>query len=169
MPVRKLSKESHDFNDLTEETNGHEINQPNNDPAQITILTSDCKPTDSPENSGHRPDEEVIETCALTRAYSRSLSRQSRPHVSGTSRPSLISHHMMNYADGDFDRVDALPEHMTFTILDALAILFSIGSFLFDIGTDIAVAAFHYINKDFWYEMVFNLIKIPINGTALPN
>jgi hypothetical protein len=51
------------------------------------------------------------------------------------------------------DHIDALPKEMSFTYFDAAAILFSIGSFLFDIGTDVAVAAFHYINNDSWYEL----------------
>ena len=119
-------------------------------------FASECNPNDSPENIDQKGEEEVIENCVLTRAYSRSLSRtrhSEKGHIcGGPSRPSLISHHMAFGSDTDYDRVDALPDHMTFTILDALAILFSIGSFLFDIGTDIAVAAFHYINQDFWYE-----------------
>lgn len=147
MPVRRFSKENNGFHDLFQEITPPETNE--TDLTQTTILTGDCRASDSAEAAGQRTEDEVIETCALTRAYSRSLSRQSRPgHGSSTSRPSLISHHMMT--DERLDRVDALPDHMTFTILDALAILFSIGSFLFDIGTDIAVAAFHYINKDFW-------------------
>ncbi len=57
----------------------------------------------------------------------------------------------MSFAvEGDY--ADAIPKDMSFTYFDAAAILFSIGSFLFDIGTDVAVAAFHYINKDSWYE-----------------
>jgi hypothetical protein len=69
----------------------------------------------------------------------------------GPPRSSLISHHKMSFAvEGDY--ADAIPKDMSFTYFDAAAILFSIGSFLFDIGTDVAVAAFHYINKDSWYE-----------------
>jgi hypothetical protein len=49
--------------------------------------------------------------------------------------------------------LDAMPKEMSFTYFDAATILFSIGSFLFDIGTDVVVVAFHYINNDFWYEL----------------
>ncbi|XP_054152903.1 XK-related protein 4-like [Oppia nitens] len=99
-----------------------------------------------------REEETPLETCGLNRTYSRTLSRQKSHVYSATSRPSLISHHMITYTDDtDEDRVDALPEHMTFTILDAVAILFSIGSFLLDIGTDIAVAAYYYITDNNWY------------------
>ena len=152
MPVRRDSKENNVFSDISEERNGNEFNETNS--TQTPIFVSDCGPNDSPENNDQKTEEEMIENCVLTRAYSRSLSRtrhSEKGHVcGGPSRPSIISHHMA-FSDGDYDRVDALPAHMTFTMIDALAILFSIGSFLFDIGTDIAVAAFHYINQDFWY------------------
>jgi len=42
------------------------------------------------------------------------------------------------------DKTDFIPDELTFTWIDILATLFSIGSFLFDIGTDIVVATFHY-------------------------
>lgn len=58
-----------------------------------------------------------------------------------------FGHHRVSFDD----RVDAIPKEMSFTLLDAAAILFSIGSFLFDIGTDIAVSAFHFLNNDMWY------------------
>ncbi|XP_053200341.1 XK-related protein 4-like [Panonychus citri] len=73
--------------------------------------------------------------------------------------PSLLpsgDHKLSLTSDDDgggcgYDKVDALPADMKFTWLDGLAILFSIGSFLFDIGTDIAVAVIHFTNKDYWY------------------
>lgn len=51
------------------------------------------------------------------------------------------------------DHVDAIPEQMSFTWLDALAILFSIGSFMFDIGTDVAVCIIQFITDHMWYEV----------------
>jgi hypothetical protein len=49
--------------------------------------------------------------------------------------------------------LDALPKCMLFAYFDAAVILFSIGSFLLDIGTDVAVAALHYMNGNSWYEL----------------
>jgi len=101
----------------------------------------------SPEAVNECITEERIEsTPTRCDSYSRHKSK-----CGGPPRPSLISHHKMSFVFDDYDRVDALPKHMSFTYLDAVAILFSIGSFLFDIGTDVAVAAFHYINSDYWY------------------
>ncbi|RWS13575.1 XK-related protein 4-like protein [Dinothrombium tinctorium] len=66
-------------------------------------------------------------------------------------RPSLVSLHKSSGEEDDYDNIDSIPKDMSFTILDAIAILFSIGSFLFDIGTDVAVAIVHYQNRNFTY------------------
>lgn len=109
----------------------------------------------SPEKVNECVGEELIEKHPLDVCLSRTNSH-SRPKshtCGGPPRPSLISHHKMSFAvEGDYyDRTDSLPLEMSFTYLDAAAILFSIGSFLFDIGTDVAVATFHCMNKDYWY------------------
>jgi hypothetical protein len=49
--------------------------------------------------------------------------------------------------------LETLPKCMLFAYFDAAVILFSIGSFLLDIVTDVVVAAFHYMNGDSWYEL----------------
>lgn len=58
-----------------------------------------------------------------------------------------------NFTDGD-DQPDAMPECMSFTYLDALALFFSIGSYFFDIITDITVATLHFINENYWYYLL---------------
>lgn len=40
---------------------------------------------------------------------------------------------------------------MSFSLLDAASLVFSITSFFLDMVTDIAVACFHYLNNDYWY------------------
>lgn len=40
---------------------------------------------------------------------------------------------------------------MSFSLLDAASLIFSMSSFYLDLVTDIAVACFHYLNKDYWY------------------
>lgn len=40
---------------------------------------------------------------------------------------------------------------MSFRLIDAAALIFSMGSFFLDIVTDVAVACFHYLNGDTWY------------------
>ena len=77
------------------------------------------------------------------------------------SRSSILSAHKRSF-DKNYDRVDYLPTEMSFTLLDAFGIMFSIGSFLFDIGTDIAVAVIHFRNNDFWYfGLTISFILIP--------
>jgi hypothetical protein len=79
-----------------------------------------------------------------------------KSHRSGGSpRSSLISHHKMLFVfEGEnYDTVDALPEKMSFTHFDIAVYLISIGSFLFDVVSDVVVAAFHYMNGDFWYKL----------------
>lgn len=40
---------------------------------------------------------------------------------------------------------------MSFSVLDAASLIFSMTSFFLDLVTDIAVAIFHYLNNDYWY------------------
>lgn len=40
---------------------------------------------------------------------------------------------------------------MSFTLLDAASLIFSMISFFLDLITDSAVACFHYLNNDYWY------------------
>lgn len=40
---------------------------------------------------------------------------------------------------------------MSFDLLDAASLIFSMTSFFLDLVTDIAVACFHYLNNDYWY------------------
>ncbi len=96
--------------------------------------------------------EELLPTLEPHPTQSQSQTRLKSHRSGGPPRSSLISHHKMSFVV-EGDHIDALPKEMSFTYFDAAAILFSIGSFLFDIGTDVAVAAFHYINNDSWYEL----------------
>lgn len=41
---------------------------------------------------------------------------------------------------------------MSFSLLDAALLIFSMISFFLDLITDIAVACFHYLNNDYWYS-----------------
>lgn len=51
-------------------------------------------------------------------------------------------------------RVEAVHNQLKFTNFDAFLILLSMVFYLFDIYTDLDVAAFHYINKNFWYDLI---------------
>lgn len=51
---------------------------------------------------------------------------------------------------------------MSFSFLDAAALIFSMTSFFFDLVTDIAVATFHYLNDDYWYcALTLAFIMLP--------
>lgn len=51
---------------------------------------------------------------------------------------------------------------MSFSLLDAASLLFSITSFFLDLVIDIAVAIFHYLNQDYWYSaLTVAFIVIP--------
>lgn len=82
--------------------------------------------------------------------------RTSRPKVLPMAnklprRKTLVST-VPNSPDGPLSSAHHRPvTDLTFTWIDILATLFSIGSFLFDIGTDIVVASFHYVRGDYWY------------------
>jgi hypothetical protein len=97
-----------------------------------------------------------------TQSQSQTLLKSHRS--GGSPRSSLISHHKISFVvEGEnYDTVDALPEDMSFNYFDAAVILFSIGSFLIDIVTDVVVAAFHYMNDDSWYE--FDSKKLSIKN-----
>jgi hypothetical protein len=142
----------------------HEIDHKIDDKTDKTfpqIYSTDC---DYNNSSCDQNFSEVFNQCVAEElsptpepipTQSQSQTRLKSHRSGGPPRSSLISHHKMSFVvEGDYyDRVDALPKDMSFTYFDAAAILFSIGSFLFDIGTDVAVAAFHYINNDSWYEL----------------
>lgn len=49
------------------------------------------------------------------------------------------------------DYIDSVPEEMSFTYIEALALIFSILSYLVDTITDVTVATFHYLNENYWY------------------
>lgn len=55
----------------------------------------------------------------------------------------------IDLTDGDDLRAKRL--EMSFNILDAASLIFSISSFCLDLITDTAVACFHYLNNDYWY------------------
>lgn len=40
---------------------------------------------------------------------------------------------------------------MSFSLLDAASLVFSMSSYFLDLVTDTAVACFHYLNQDYWY------------------
>lgn len=68
--------------------------------------------------------------------------------------------------------VDGLDtKDMSFEWYEQLAIIFSICTFLGDIGTDILVASIHYLNEDYWYmalTLAFVLIPtIVMTGISL--
>ncbi|KAI1288351.1 XK-related protein 6 [Halotydeus destructor] len=89
--------------------------------------------------------------------------RRNSAKFSPCARPSISSHRISfsNHSESH-DRIDALPKEMTFTWIDVFAILFSIGSFLFDIGMDMIVASLHYRNGDYWYfTLTTTFIVIP--------
>lgn len=51
---------------------------------------------------------------------------------------------------------------MSFDLLDAASLMFSMCSFLLDLVTDIAVAFFHYLNNDYWYcALTLAFIMVP--------
>ncbi|RWS31505.1 XK-related protein 4-like protein, partial [Leptotrombidium deliense] len=79
-------------------------------------------------------------------------SSEKRKYATHPPRPSIVSiNRSHSYDDEPFDNIDALPTEMAFTWLDAIAIFFSIGTFLFDIGTDVVVAVIHYQSHNYVY------------------
>lgn len=51
---------------------------------------------------------------------------------------------------------------MSFSLLDAASLVFSMSSFFLDLITDIAVATFHYLNNDYWYcALTLAFIMLP--------
>jgi len=51
---------------------------------------------------------------------------------------------------------------MSFDLLDAASLMFSMCSFFLDLVTDIAVACFHYLNGDYWYcSLTVAFIMLP--------
>lgn len=82
-----------------------------------------------------------------------------------TNRPRATNYHDIAYGADDSiigettttDLTDSGDDRraknitMSFDFLDAVFIVFSICSFIFDLVTDIAVAVFHYLNNDWWY------------------
>lgn len=78
-----------------------------------------------------------------------------------THRSSLLSTHIIDAIDGN-DDTDALPNYMSFTYLDAMALMFSVGTYFFDIITDIMVSTIHYRNQNYWYfALTIGFIAIP--------
>jgi hypothetical protein len=56
---------------------------------------------------------------------------------------------------------------MSFSLLDAASLVFSMTSFFLDLVTDIAVACFHYLNNDYWYcALTLAFILLPTLTTT---
>ena len=100
---------------------------------------------DCNDSSDCEPDERH----QLQMQHSQISSSQRSQHQSFrlTHRPSFS---YIICRDG-VDDTDSLPEHMSFTYLDEMALIFSIMTFVVDIVTDAAVATNHYLNRDYWY------------------
>ena len=109
-------------------------------PSSCTMLMA-CRDTVSPKRRNSRLMS-ITPPPPTSMSVGTSVSAKS-PRISSVSSSDRDS-----FA---FDRVDALPKDMSFTWLDILAIVFSIGTFLADIGTDMVVALFHLHNQDYWY------------------
>lgn len=123
------------------------------------VIYSDNSKQENTQNqmANHSPHESPVEAhqcedMLFSSQPCNHLHLKNAKTLNAPTRSCIMSHHKSSILSfsSDGDRVDALPKNMSFTWFDATAILFSIGSFLFDIGTDIAVAAFHYFNKDYW-------------------
>lgn len=94
------------------------------------------------------------------------LSRQNSPparQIHSRSASILIPHRSSLTVQQTGDEADAIDyTKMEFTLLDAAAIIFSICSFTFDIGTDVIVSCFHYKNRDYWYMgLTLGFVIIP--------
>ena len=69
----------------------------------------------------------------------------------------IIAEDIVDGVDLRAKRID-----MTFSLLDAAALIFSMFSFFLDIVTDTAVACFHYLNNDYWYcVLTLTFIMLP--------
>lgn len=80
---------------------------------------------------------------------SRSSYRSGHQSFRLAHRASFLSTYKIDLSG--VDDTDSLPETMSFTRLDELALIFSIFSFVVDILTDSVVATNHYLNRDYWY------------------
>lgn len=79
-----------------------------------------------------------------------------------THRASFLSTEQNGFLNDRNDFIDSVPEQMSFTYIEAFALLFSIGSFLIDIVTDVTVATFHYLNQNYWYfALTVSFIAFP--------
>lgn len=57
---------------------------------------------------------------------------------------------------------------MSFSLLDAASLIFSMISFFLDLITDIVVACFHYLNNDYWYcVLTLAFVMLPNFVTTL--
>jgi hypothetical protein len=141
----------------------HEIDHKIDDKTDKTfpqIYSTDC---DYNNSSCDQNFSEVFNQCVAEElsptpepipTQSQSQTRLKSHRSDGPPRSALISHHKMALDESDYyDRVNAPPKYMSFTYFDAAVILYSIVTFLFDVVTDVVVAAFHYMNGDQWYEL----------------
>ncbi|XP_015783406.1 XK-related protein 6 [Tetranychus urticae] len=76
--------------------------------------------------------------------------------------PSATSSRKLSLTENGHDKVDALPAYMKITWLHAFLPFISLSIYVYDIGYNIAVAVFHYSNKDYWYfGLTLTFILIP--------
>ncbi|XP_074598771.1 XK-related protein 6-like [Brevipalpus obovatus] len=122
-------------------------------------------PGSSHDHPPHNHPNVSLDQCRDENMIDQRLgAKRSNSHYYSRSpaRCSLVSHRTSVTDDDGHDKIDYMPEEMKFNWIDILGILFSIGSFLFDIGTDIAVATIHYRSGDFWYfGLTITFILIP--------
>ena len=115
-------------------------------------------------NSTHSPrsdlaGDEVVEIVKSSRSNNNLQNAANRSRVNNFDQllpgwidnreDSIIGDTMTeDIVDGDLrtKRID-----MSFSLLDAASLVFSMSSFFLDLVTDVAVATFHYLNEDLWY------------------
>src|SRR5260221_9832820 len=101
------SNNSIDSSNVNESDNKQFVNVYNGNNSNHIIITNECQT---------ETEEPLLTSTILVTTTPKKPSVKHRC----PPRPSLISHHKLSFcSDNDCDRVDALPKHMSFTILDA--------------------------------------------------
>ena len=93
---------------------------------------------------------------ALQNAANRTRSPDSDPFIAGKNNnnadDSIIGETITeDMVDGGLVDLRVKRLEMSFSLLDAASLIFSMTSFFLDLVTDLAVACFHYLNNDYWY------------------
>lgn len=109
------------------------------------------------KNSSREGEDEVIDDSNDKGNEEPNLSPTNSPH---SRHQDWLQQHNLSMSQQDY--LDAVPENISFSLLDAFGLLFSIGSYLFDIVTDVTVATVHYLNHNYiYFYLTLSFVLLP--------